>query len=491
MSIAELATVLPLRDPVADADELSRLRRTLDLPRLIEAGYDPCAEVIRPPADHPVLGYELCPVAGCMAALVAGRLCYGCRQRFRRFDGSFEEFIAISRVFALSRRGEQRLCIVCRTPGHERPAGGRNGLCLSCDSVRRTRGQTVAEYAASAVPRSSYGRCVRCERWAAFNAPRLCTACRSHWVWLGRPALDEFAAIPLRRSRAASRGVEVELSALPERLRLEILYALQATWLDGGYVWEGTRRLQGLVDALARCGAGSLLERPSVGGRMVAVLYRRLRAPVERLLADPEGELERDVWRLGMLRADAGGQTVDYTAITQPWLRELVKQWNRQRLVSHSVGLLRLDAQVAIELSKVLGLRADGGEVPSSLGRQDVVDFVVHLRARQLRGEITNAYQRTCVTRVRAMLRDARERGLHRRPGPMAGLAEEFALVDADVPRKLARDVEGEPERALPQAVIDQLLAPEAIPVFTCVVCAGDGSALGSKAEPRPDSKAI
>ncbi len=463
MSIAELASVVPLRVSVADEDELSRLRRALDLPRLIEAGYDPAGEVIRPPANHPVLGYELCPVVGCMAAVVAGRLCYGCRQRFKRFDGAFDEFVEIRRVFALSRRGEQRLCIVCRTPGHERPAGGRNGLCLSCDSVRRTRGQTVAEYAPSAVPRSSYGRCARCERWAAFNAPRLCTACRSHWVSLGRPALEEFAAIPLRRSRAASRGIEVELSALPERLRLQILYAFQATWLDGGYVWQGTRRLQSLVDALARCGAGSLLEDRSVGGRMVGVLYRRLRAPVERLLADSERELERDVWRLGMLRPDAGGQTVDYTAVTQPWLRELVKQWNRQRLVSHSVGLLRLDAQVAIELSKVLGLRVDGGEDPSLLARQDVVDFVVHLRARLLRGEITNAYQRNCVTRVRAMLRDARERGLHRRPGPLAGLSEEFALVDADVPRKLARDVEGEPERALPQAVIDQLLAPEAI----------------------------
>jgi len=463
VSMAELAPVLPLRVPVVDEDELSRLRRALDLPRLIEAGYEQCAEVIRPPADHPVLGYGLCPVAGCMAALVAGRLCYGCRQRFRRFDGSFEQFIAIPRVFALSRRGEERLCIVCRTAGHERPAAGRNGLCLSCDSSRRTRGQTVAEYAASAVPRPSYGRCARCERWAAFNAPRLCAACRSHWVWLGRPALEEFAAIPLRRSRAASRGIEVELAALPERLRLEILYAFQVTWLDGGYVWEGTRRLQGLVDALARCGAGSLLEHPSVGGQMVAVLYRRLRAPVERLLADADGELEQDVWRLGMLRPDVGGRTIDYTAVTQPWLRELVKQWNRQRLVSHSVGLLRLDAQVAIELSKLLGLRADGGEDPSLLARQDVVDVVVHLRARQLRGEITNAYQRNCVTRLRAMLRDARERGLHRRPGPLAGLAEEFALVDADVPRKLARDVEGEPERALPQAVIDQLLAPEAI----------------------------
>ena len=53
-------------------------------------------------------------------------------------------------------------------------------------------------------------------------------------------------------------------------------------------------------------------------------------------------------------------------------------------------------------------------------------------------------------------LRDARERGLHRRPGPLAGLADEFALVDGDVPRKPARDLEGEPERALPQAVIDQ-----------------------------------
>jgi hypothetical protein len=37
------------------------------------------------------------------------------------------------------------------------------------------------------------------------------------------------------------------------------------------------------------------------------------------------------------------------------------------------------------------------------------------------------------------------------------------ALVDGDAPRKPARDLEGEPERALPQAVIEQLLTPEAI----------------------------
>jgi integrase len=460
---AELASVLPLRGPADGEGELSRLRRAVDVPRLIEAGYDPAAQVIRPPADHPVLGYELCPVAGCMAALVAGRLCYCCRQRFRRFDGSFEEFVAIPRVFALSRRAEQRLCIVCRTPGHERPAAGGNGLCLSCNSGRKGRGQTVAEYVATAVPRPSFGRCARCELWGAYKDVRLCTACRRYWVGLGRRELDEFAAIPLGRFRASSRGVEVDLSGLCGRLRLEVLYAFQQTWLDGGYLWEGTRRLQGMVDALARAGASSLLEQPSVGGRMVAVLYRRLRAQVERLLTDPQRELERDVWRLGMLRPDAGGQTVDYTAITQLWLRELVKQWNQQRLVSHSVGLLRLDAYIAIELSEVLRLRADGGDDPRLLERADVVDFLVHLRARRLRGEITGGYRRNCVTRLRAMVRDARERGLHRRPGPLAGLDEGFALVDADVPRRLARDLEGEPERALPQTVIDQLLASQAI----------------------------
>jgi len=80
-----------------------------------------------------------------MAAVVAGVLCYGCRQRFARFDGAFEEFVAIPRVFALSRRAQERLCVVCCTPGHERPAQGRNGLCLACESHRRQRGQTAAD----------------------------------------------------------------------------------------------------------------------------------------------------------------------------------------------------------------------------------------------------------------------------------------------------------------------------------------------------------
>lgn len=77
MASAELARVVAFPDPGETDGALSRLRRAVDGPRLIEAGYDPVAGVIRPPADHPVLGFEVCPVVGCMSALVGGRLCFG------------------------------------------------------------------------------------------------------------------------------------------------------------------------------------------------------------------------------------------------------------------------------------------------------------------------------------------------------------------------------------------------------------------------------
>ncbi len=166
---------------------------------------------------------------------------------------------------------------------------------------------------------------------------------------------------------------------------------------------------------------------------------------------------------MGLLRPDGARRTVDYTPIAQAWLRELVKHWNRRRVVSRSVDTLQWAAHVAAELSRVFCLRGDGGEDPSALGRQDAVDFLTHLRARELAGEITRERLRKRVLLISTMLRDARDLGLHRHPGPLAGLSDEFVFYDADLPRAVKRDPEGEPERALPQTVIDQLLAPDTI----------------------------
>jgi hypothetical protein len=286
VSRAEVAPVIPLRAPPSSEDELARVRRAVDLPRLIAAGYDPGGQVFRPPPEHPVFGYELCPVAECGAAREWDVVCRACRTRFERFGGTLEEFVAVPRVFTHDGRAAQRLCLVCRATGHERPAGNRNGLCICCEGSRRRHGQTV--------------------------------------------------------------------------------------------------------DAVAEGRVESLLDELAIEGSYRGGLYRQLRAPVELLLADPERELARDVWRLAILRPGGGGQQIDYTPITQPWLRELVKQRNRQRLISHSVGSLRASVHFAAELSRVLALRVDRGDDPSALGRQDTVDFLAHLRARELSGEAPN-----------------------------------------------------------------------------------------------------
>jgi integrase len=459
----ELAPVVPLRAP--GEDEAARLRRAIDMSRLIEVGYDPGTGVIRLRPGHPVLGYEVCPVAGCTAPVLCTGLCDTCRQRFIRFDGTREEFLVIPRVFA--KRREQRLCLVCCTSGHERPASRRD-LCDSCESARRARGQTVEEYVATARPRPSKGRCARCERWADFERVGgrrvcLCRACYETWSERGKPNVKEFAVGVAREAHGGTRGIQIDLSVLCERLRLEVLCGFQRIWMDGGYARCGLFDLQGVVDELARVRARSLLDELVIGGRHRGSIYRRLRVVVEFVLADPEGEVSRDVWRLGVLRPDGGRQVINYTTITQWWLRELVKEYNRQRLVSHAVGFFRRGVYIAAELSRVLSLREDRGENPSVLARRDVVDFLMHLRARAQRGELSSRDHRASVTRMVTMLREARDRGLHRQPGPLHALADEFMFYDTDIPRGVRRDLEGEPERALPQAVIDQLLAPEAI----------------------------
>ena len=484
MASAELAAVVvPFRLPAAGEDELLRLRRSVDLERLVEAGYDPGAHVFRFSAGHPVFGYETCPVVGCTAAVDDGGLCHTCGQRSRRFAGTREQFVAIPRVFLVFGRGEERLCRVCSTPGHERPASGCSGLCLSCETARKAAGQTAEEYAAVAVPRRSLGRCGRCERWAAYRGSGLCMSCHGHWKRLGRPELAAFVALPLRMACGAGRGVELDLSQLRERPRLEVLYGFQERWLDDGYAWPGPRRLQGVIDVVASAGAGSLLDELAIKGRYRGLLYGQLRAAVEVLLADPQRELERDVWRMGILRPDGGGRTIDYTMISQLWLRELLKQYNQQRLVANNIETLQSNVHCAAELSNVLGVRGDRGEDPGALGRQDAVDFLVHLRARVLSGAISDRRHRDCVTRVRVFLREARDRGLHRQPGPIEGLSSEFALYDADSPREPVRDPEGEPGRALPQVVIDQLLAPEAIAVLHDI--AGEALACGMELQMR------
>ena len=98
--------------------------------------------------------------------------------------------------------------------------------------------------------------------------------------------------------------------------------------------------------------------------------------------------------------------------------------------MSHSFHTLRASVQFAAALSVVLALRVDRGEDPSALGRQDVVDFLTDLRAREQAGEIITcppgrmhlmACGRCCAKRTCA--------GCYRGAGTGRGALRQFASV--------------------------------------------------------------
>jgi hypothetical protein len=91
-----------------------------------------------------------------------------------------------------------------------------------------------------------------------------------------------------------------------------------------------------LAARLGRMGVASVLELdgPPAGSTVAEMLLKRIQWSVEKTLVDVDvdAELARDVWRLGLLRRDGARQNLDLTTLTQPWLREMFRDWAREAL---------------------------------------------------------------------------------------------------------------------------------------------------------------
>ena len=101
-------------------------------------------------------------------------------------------------------------------------------------------------------------------------------------------------------------------------------------------------------------------------------------------------------------------------------------------------------------------MREDRGEHPQALGRTDMEAFLHRLAYLESVGQISaDARIRAC-REVRAVLTRIRAMGLSRPGGLAAGLGEDFAIGQADVP---AEPEPGEPNRDLPPEIMAQLCA--------------------------------
>jgi integrase len=463
--------IAPLR--VEDESEAEAVVGLLDLGRLNAWGWDSQAQVLTLTADQPLLGYRRCAVAGCPREVCAKRrICSGCLPLWRASGLPLDDFLAVPTTRCEA--GEDRLCLVCRTPGYERVAR-RWGLCVACDNERQWQGQTVAAFVGDgegelppAQPRPTFGACkvVACHRLAV-GERGLCQAQVRRWFVEGRPGVEEFcrAATPL----VGDRSGRIILTGLPPLVQAEVLFGLQAA-AEAGRRWPPSR-YRVVVDALRRSGASSIrrLDMQTVPAGSHRFIRQTI-AALDFATKTPETERFEDVWDLrvwgmtGFLRfagdrADGRRDRVPAPAIQQAWLRQTAKEWafvtlSRLRRGSGARVVLRAVGSWSEHLRR----RSDGGEEAAALGKDDICAYLAYLGQQEQAGRIGHAARHAVVRSLRRFLLDVREGGLVRPGRPAAGLHDDVAIHRSEVPRRRGPHREDEVGEAIPEAVVAQLL---------------------------------
>lgn len=453
-----VARLQPARQlSIDDPDRVAALRAALRPEFLFEAGWSPDNFVFAPPRQHPLLGIPECAVVDCTASVVSigVQLCQLCTSRYANTDLSLEEFAQLPS--GKGNKGE-RLCLVA---GCERPAHARAGLCFNHHTQWRGKHKhlSVRNYLAlpGLVPFPSFGPCrvAACIRRASSGGQYLCQPHRNRWAHQKREnpetSFDSWVNVegPINTDHCAI------LKGLPEQVQVELLVGLQARTAAG--IKTSLAVLRCVVENLRTRGSASLddLDPSTIKGtkRETAALLRSLCLGVRRTMATPETERLADIWDLTVFGLRGN---LDFTGISQHWLRETVKRWVEHDLPLHrgrqASNTARSVLAAVKELSEVLRVaRDDHGEHPSKLGRGDIMTVTNRLAFKERTGKIT-PYTRVVLSRhLRRFLADIRPLGLTRPEGPSAGLPDDVVLIRTDIPAESDPDDNG---RALPEWTI-------------------------------------
>ena len=394
-------------DAGAVAEVIARLAALTDSAFLAQAGWDPGDRVLSLPSGHPLLGWRECPVPGCGNALY----------------------------------GRDRECGQCR-----RAAAGSLAV-LARDDLPRERGDGMRVIPASADKLCQVAACGREQVARRY--------CRPHYRRMlglrSDPSFDESgwrAAEP-----AIERPGQVSLHGVSPRAAAEVLYGLQQRTRYGAAT--SPAQLRQVAWELRRTGAASIGEIAG-GDRVQHRLVRCLAKHAASALSTPEAEIRKDVWGLAVF--GLSGRLV-FTAIRQPWLRETAKRWAADDLPRRR-GKIAADpvrhylTSLAALSDSLHAARADQGTDPALLGRADIESFVHRMTFLANEDRISADYRTRACREIRHLLRQFRALGLTRAGGPAAGLPDDFAVRDGDIPLK---PDEPEAGRDLPPEIMRQL----------------------------------
>ncbi|MGP3921455.1 hypothetical protein [Nonomuraea sp. 10N515B] len=195
--------------------------------------------------------------------------------------------------------------------------------------------------------------------------------------------------------------------------------------------------------------------------RTAAATWKSMTRFVLLARKSPETERKKLVWDASVFGHRGN---LDFTAISQPWLREAVMRWALEELPRRRGNAVTNVVQHHInsmaKLSESLRAhRKDQGIVLVALGRRDIEGFLNRLAFLESTDAISSDLRLKTCRAVRSMLVRTRALGLTRPGEPMAGLPEDFTIFPHDIPAEPER---GEPGRDIPPELLRQLC--EALP---------------------------
>jgi integrase len=431
--------------------EAAGLAAGLDPEFLAEAGWDPVRRVLSLPPGHRLLGRAACKVNGCRAAVYRGGVCCRCRTRLTAAGMTAEQIASAGHLPPAPDRAAQ-----CPVPGCRRePRSSRTAFCDPHQGQFARRGAPSLEQflAGPGVgPLGPAAECavVSCARAAAWAGAEYCKVHHRKWQDAVRadPGLD--AGQWRETVPPVTEPGLVSLRGLPPLVAVQLLTGLQHRTRDGARTGDSDLRVvcQALTSqkaaSVAACDPGSVHLSARQLLRAVA-RYARLAA------SDPGSEQLGDTWDLAVFGHRGH---LDFTGITQPWLRQSAKQWAASDLPRHRGSGAALVGDVvasAARLSESLRTRPDNGDDPAALSRRDIENFLSRLGYLESAGTISR-YQRNQACRgARTILAAIRDHGMTRPGQPSAGLHGDVSITRSDIPGMPER---GEPGRDLPPEIM-------------------------------------
>ncbi|MGH4010554.1 MAG: tyrosine-type recombinase/integrase [Pseudonocardiaceae bacterium] len=310
-------------------------------------------------------------------------------------------------------------------------------------------------------PRRCFGQCrvLACQRQAHSRRFGLCKPHETRWRKDRKGQPTDFEAWCRSTYPVARTGHELVLRGLAPLVQAQILLGVQERCRHDVRTYLYQLRI--LCRQLRSTRCPSIIDfDAALIPQHHQVLVFDLQQAVLKVGVSPELEQDKDVWNLAVL-GHGRRKVMDFTGISQPWLRAAVKRWVAEELPTRGgdnpAGVLRAHVRGVEELSTSLRLhRDDHGNHPAELGRVDIVAFLNRLKYQQSTGQMSPSGRiRTC-QKATLVLRGCRALGLTRPGQPMAGLPDDFGLRHDDIPQPARND---QPGRALPVEVLNQLIA--------------------------------